>query len=200
MESHDELKELLKEYPKEVILSDGTGVSLRLLRDGDQEALYAMFRRLSPEELWYLNHDVTDPGLMDRWIRDLDPARVLSLVAVLEGRILGNAVLMRKGFGAKSHVGKIRISVDPAFREKRLGTWMLLDLVNMAMAAGLKMLAMRLVEDRDAYIIQGVKKLGFSQEAVLRDYLLGHAGEPHNLVIMTKRLPEPCPMLPGVTL
>jgi GNAT superfamily N-acetyltransferase len=184
-----ENQDLLKGYPKEAILKDGTGVTLRPLRPGDEPLLYALFRRLSEDELWFLNHDVSDPGLIAKWIRDLDPKRVLSVVAVLEGRIVGNAVLMRKSFGAKSHIGKIRITVDPAFREKRLGTWMLLDLINFAMMLGLEMLVMRLVQGRDEAVINGVKKLDFREEAVLRDHVLDRAGHPQNLIVLVKRLP-----------
>ncbi|MCD4716953.1 MAG: hypothetical protein K8R45_09465, partial [Desulfobacterales bacterium] len=68
-------------------------------------------------------------------------------------------------------------------------TWMLLDLVNLAMAIGLKMLVMRLVQDRDSNVINGVRKLGFVEEAVLKDYVLDREENPHNLAIMTKHLP-----------
>jgi ribosomal protein S18 acetylase RimI-like enzyme len=192
MRCQHDFSELLKDYPKEVILKDGTGVTLRPLKDGDENVLFEMFRRLSTDDLWFLNHDVSDPGLIADWINNLDTNRVISIVALLEGRIVGNAVLMMKRHGAKSHIGKVRISVDPGFRDRRLGTWMLLDLVNLSMAMGLQMLVMRLVQDRDASLINGVRKLGFIEEAVLKNYLMGGEGQAHNLVIMTKRLPVEC--------
>jgi len=192
MRCQRDFSELLKDYPKEVILKDGTGVTLRPLKDGDEDALFKMFRRLSVDDLWFLNHDVSDPGMIAEWINNLDPNRVISIVALMEGRIVGNAVLMMKRYGAKSHIGKVRISVDPGFRDRRLGTWMLLDLVNISMAMGLQMLVMRLVQDRDASIINSVRKLDFIEEAVLKNYLIGGGGQTHNLVIMTKRLPVEC--------
>ena len=182
----------LTDYPKEVILKDGTGVTLRPLQVGDENALFEMFGRLPEDDLWFLNHDVSDSGLIVDWIENLDPGRVISLVALLEGRIIANAALMMKRYGAKSHIGKVRISVDPDFRDKRLGTWMLLDLVNLAMAVGLELLVMRLVQDRDASVINAVRKLDFTEEAVLRNYLKGKGGQAHNLMIMTKRLPMAC--------
>jgi ribosomal protein S18 acetylase RimI-like enzyme len=130
--------------------------------------------------------------MIAEWINHLDPSRVISIVALMEGRIVGNAVLMMKRYGAKSHIGKVRISIDPSFRDRRLGTWMLLDLVNLSIEMGLQMLVMRLVQDRDASIIKSVKKLDFTEEAVLRDYLMGGEGQAHNLVIMIKRLPMAC--------
>ncbi len=188
MERQRTLASVLRDYPKEVILKNGTGVTLRPLRDGDQKALFEMFQRFPKEELWFLNHDVNRPELIDGWIQNLGNRRVVSVVALLEGRIIANAVLMRKDYGAKRHIGKVRIAVDPAMREKRLGTWMLLDLINLAVAIGLRILVMRLIEDRDMAVIQGVKKLLFVEQAVLRDHVLDMEDNPHNLVILTKRL------------
>ena len=192
MRGQRDFSKLHKDYPKEVILRDGTGVTLRPLKDGDQNALFEMFSRLSADDLWFLNHDVSEPGLIADWINNLDPSRVISIVALMEGRIVGNAVLMMKCYGAKSHIGKVRISVDPGFRDRRLGTWMLLDLVNISMTMGLQVLVMRLVQDRDASIINSVRKLDFTEEAVLKNYLMGGEGQAHNLVIMIKRLPMAC--------
>ncbi len=189
MAQQRKLQEALTDYPKEVILKDGTGVTLRPLSPGDEGPLHALFARLNDEDLWFLNHDMSDPDLISGWVEQLDPRRVISIVALLEGRIIGNAALMTKKYGAKSHIGKVRITVDPAFRDRRLGTWMLLDLGNLAMAIGLQLLVMRLVQDRDAAIINGVRKLDFQEEAVLEKYVLDREGNPHNLVLMVKRLP-----------
>lgn len=192
MTHHRIPRDLFSDYPKEVILKDGTGVTLRPLRRGDDRALFEMFKRFSEDDLWFLNHDMSDPKLIAQWINDLDLNRVISIIALLEGQIIANAVLMLKLYGAKSHIGKVRVSVDPSYRDKRLGTWMLLDLINLAIAIGLKMLVMRLVQDRDAAVINGIRKLEFAEEAVLKDYLMGREEKPHNLVIMTKRLPREC--------
>lgn len=192
MTPHRIPEDLFRDYPKEVILKDGTGVSLRPLTRGDERALFEMFKRFSEDDLWFLNHDVSDPELIAQWIKDLDLNRVISIVALLEGHVIANAALMLKRYGAKSHIGKVRISVDPGYRDKRLGTWMLLDLMNLSIAIGLEMLVMRLVQDRDAAIINGIRKLDFAEEAILKDYLMGREGKPHNLVIMTKRLPTAC--------
>ena len=179
---------MLEDYPKELILKDGTGVTLRPLRDGDEDLLFQMFSRLSEDDKWFLDHNVADFGLIENWVRNVDPDRAHSIVAVLGGLIIAHATLLRKYYGAKSHIGNIRISVDPSFRGKHLATWMLLDLVNLAMAMGLETLVMQLVEDRDASLIRSVKKLDFTQKAILKDYAKDREGNLHNLVIMVKRL------------
>lgn len=189
MVDYQSVSDVFKDYPKEIILEDGTGVTLRPLMAGDEKPLFKMFKRFSEDDLWFLNHDVSDPKLIESWVRNLDLSRVISIVALLEGSIIANGALMRKSYGAKSHIGKVRISVDPSFREKRLGTWMLLDLITLAMALRLKMIVMRLIQDKDASVISGVKKLDFVEQVVIEDYVLDREGEPHNLVVMIKRLP-----------
>ncbi len=179
---------MLKDYPKEAILKDGTGVTLRPLKKGDEDLLFRMFSRLSEDDRWFLDHDVEDFRLIEGWVKNVVLDKVISMVAVLEGQIIAHATLIRKYPGAKSHTGRIRISVDPSFREKHLATWMLLDLINLAMGMGLETLTMQMVEERDSSLIRSVKKLDFSEEAVLKDYVKDRDGTPCNLVIMVKRL------------
>jgi ribosomal protein S18 acetylase RimI-like enzyme len=147
-----------------------------------------MFNRISEGDRWFLDHDVTDSSLIENRVKDMNQKKVGSIVALLEGRIIALASLIRKYYGSKSHIGKIRISVDPSFREKHLGTWMLLDLINLAMAMELETLALELVKERDPYLINSVKKLAFFEEAVLKDYVRDREGNPCSLVIMVKHL------------
>lgn len=188
MDTAQDPSQMLKDYPKEVILKDGTGVTLRPLQEGDEDLLFKMYGRLSEDDRWFLNHDVAHFELIKTWVKNRDLNRVLSIVAVLEGRIIAHATLIMKYYGAKSHIGKIRISVDPSFREKYLGTWMLLDLINLAMALRLEILVMRLVEGRDSSIMRSIKKLNFSKEATLKDYVQDRNGNHYDLAIMVKRL------------
>ncbi|MFH1480662.1 MAG: GNAT family protein [Pseudomonadota bacterium] len=187
MEAFPDLSKSFKDYPKEVILKDGTGVTLRPLREGDEDLLFEMYAGFPEEDRWFLSHDVADLKLIKTWVKGTDRNGVLSIVAVLGGNIIAHAALVLRYYGAKCHIGKIRTSVDPSFRERYLGTWMLLDLINLAMGLGLKILEMRLVEGKDDSIIKSLKKLGFSKEATLRDYSQGRDGNQYDLAIMVKR-------------
>ena len=189
MKHHRTIEQVLEDYPKELILKDGTGATLRPLREGDEKALRKMYAGFPEDELWFLELDLSHEGVFERWIENLKKTPLVSVVAMVEGRIIGDAVLLMKAHGAETHLGRIRISVAPSYRELRLGTWMLLDLVNAAIALGLEMLEMDLVEDRDAAVIDGVGKIGFEESAVVKDHFRDRQGEPHGLVIMTKALP-----------
>lgn len=179
---------MFEAYPKEIILSDGTGLTLRPLRAGDEEPLYQMFKRFPSSDRWFLEGDVTDFQLIKYWVEKRVMKRAIALVAELEGSIIAHATLAGKTYGAKRHIGKIGVSVDPAFRERNLGTWMLLDLINLAISMELELLVMHLVEERDASVIKCLKKLEFSKEAILKGHVKDQEGNPHGLVIMVKRL------------
>lgn len=178
----------MEEYPKEIILRDGTGVSLRPLRRGDAALLVEMFDRFSEEDRWFIEGKVTDLGWIEHWLKRMDRNKMMSIVAVLEEKIIACGTLNRGSNGPEHHIGKIRVSVVPLFRERNLATWMLLDLINMSMAAEIETLVMPLVEDRDSSLIRSIMKLDFSKEAVLKDYVKDRAGTSHHLALMVKRL------------
>ena len=144
-----------KQYPKEVILKDGTGITIRLTREEDAPKIFEMFQRFSEEDRWFLDDDVSDRKVIDSRVRAINRQRFNSIVAQLGDRIIALGLLKRERHGAQSHIGTIVISVDPQFRENRLGTWVLLDLINLAMEMELEKLMMSLVRDRDALVIRG---------------------------------------------
>lgn len=176
------------DYPKEVILRDGTGVTLRPVEEADARALCRLFDRIPEHDRWFLDEDVRDPQVMENWMSMEERGKGFSIASILEGRILGLATLHRTHFGSKSHIGEIEISVDPEFRERHLATWMLLELINLAMSAELEILAMYLAENRDSALLGSLKRLGFNAEAVLRNFLKDREGNLHNMVIMVKHM------------
>ncbi|MBW1997504.1 MAG: GNAT family N-acetyltransferase [Deltaproteobacteria bacterium] len=176
------------DYPKEIILKNGSGVTLRPLAPGDEKLLFAFFNGLSDDDRWFLDADVRDPRVIEDWVRTGENEKGVSVVAILEGKIIGIANLHRPHSGSKRHIGEVEISVAPGFRKKHLATWMLLDLMNFAMSMGLEILVMYMVEGRDSSLMGSLKRLGFSPEAVFRDYLRDKEGNPYSLVVMVKRL------------
>ena len=184
------LVHVLKDYPKEVILRDGSGVTLRPLTADDGPLLHRMVSRLPEEDRWFLGLGDCVAEIAEKRVRNSEPDRVVSIAAVLEGDMIAAAALVRGRPGAEGHVGRIQISVTPAFRERRLGTWMLLDLVNAAMSMGLERLVMYLVEGRDESVMRGVEKLLFVKEALLKAFVKDSDGEFHDLAVMVKRIPR----------
>ena len=76
----------------------------------------------------------------------------------------------------------------PEFRHKRLGTWMLLNLIRFAMEKGLEELRADFVIGKEDVAIEGAQKLDFFKKAVLEDYVIDPQGKRYDLMIMIKRL------------
>ncbi len=190
METGCPLLYVMKDYPKEVILRDGSGVTLRPIGSEDDHLLCRMLERLSAEDRWFLGVSENVPEFVDRWMAGARKERVFSIAAVLEGSMIAAAALVRNRAGAEGHVGRVLMSVAAPYRERRLGTWMLLDLINAAMSMGLEAVVMRLVQGRDDLIMRGVEKVRFVKEAVLRDFAKDMDGRLYDLAFMVKRLPR----------
>jgi GNAT superfamily N-acetyltransferase len=181
---------LLDAYPKDLVLDDGTRVTVRPLRAGDQAALLAFFRSIPEADRWWLREDVSDPAVIRRWITDLDYDRVLPLVALVDERIVADATLHRRGFGARNQVGELRVVVAPPYRGRGLAYALLADLTEIAAAAGLRRLEAEIVGRAQTGALEAIEQLGFERAAVIPDHLLGPDGSTHDLLILVYPLSE----------
>jgi RimJ/RimL family protein N-acetyltransferase len=178
---------MLEEYPKEAILKDGTRVTLRPLERGDAEQLVAFFQRIPEDDRWYLRHDVSNPTTVRQWALGVDYERVIPIVAIHEGQIIGDVTLHRRRYGSTRHVGEVRIVIDPDYRTKRLGTWMLLDIVQLATGLGLEKLVAEVASNETA-ALKAIRRLDFVREAVIPEFHKDRAGNERDLVVMVKNL------------
>lgn len=181
---------MFDQYPKLLVLKDGTPVLLRPMRPEDERELRAFFERIPERERWFRRENVLDPTVIHKWFENMDYMRVLPMVAIREedGRIIANLSLHRRPWGFLSHIGHIRILVDPAYRGLRLGTWMLLDLVKLAMGMGVEKIVAEFVSGVEDAAMKGVEKLDFFKAAVLERHVKDPEGNYHDLVIMVKNL------------
>ena len=175
-------------YPKEVVLKDGQEAVIRRLQKEDEEKLRAFYAKIPDEDRWYMRYDVLDPSVVRKWFDGIDAATVHSVVAFCGDRIVAHASLHVRGYGSTRHVGRLRIMVLPEFRHKRLGTWMLLDLIQLAMDKGLRDLRSDFVVGIEDTAIDAARKLDFFEKACLKDYIKDPRGNRHDLMIMMKRL------------
>ena len=178
---------MLDEYPKEIVLKDGTSVMLRPLERDDAGALIAFFQRVPIDDRWYLRHDVTDPAVVRSWAAEINYERVIPIIALCEGRIVGDATLHRHRHGSSAHVGEVRLVIDPAVRAKRLGTWMILDILQLATRLGLEKLVAE-IASKETAAIRALRHLDFVREAVIPELHRDAGGNPYDLLIMVKNL------------
>jgi len=130
----------LADYPKTVVLTDGTHVVLRPMTPADREAVAAL-----PDGL---------PSGEGR--RAPFEAVVLACDG---GRVAAVAILER----GTPDAGAISVVLDPGYRNRRLGTWMLLDCVHLAAGLGLARLEAAVRRGDDAYLA-ALRRLDFVED------------------------------------
>lgn len=178
---------MLDEYPKTIILKDGTSVELRPLEAADADQLIEFFQRIPESERWYLRHDVSDPATIRKWSLSVNYERVIPIVALKNGEIIGDATLHRRQYGSSRHIGEVRVVIDPAMRGQRLGTWMVLDLIQLATSLGIEKLVAEIASSESA-ALKAFRHLDFVREGVIPELQKDSAGNPCDLVIMVKNL------------
>jgi len=178
---------LITKYPRSVKLGDGTQITLRPLMKDDEQALVDYFQILPPEDRLCLKEDVTDPKVIQAWIMDLDYDNIFPLVATDNGRIIGDATLHFSPIGWNRHEGEIRLTTDPHYRVKGLGTYMIEELIDIARELGLEQLSAEIppMLDKAFYLFE---KMGFKEVAVLQGFVRDMEGTESDLVLMTKFL------------
>ncbi|MEW6137199.1 MAG: GNAT family protein [Thermodesulfobacteriota bacterium] len=180
---------MLENYPREIVIKSGVPVILRPLVLEDEQRMLEFFQRIPEDERWFLRENVADPEVMYHWIRRLDFESVIPLVAVTaDGTIIANVRIHRRHSDCMTHVAHLRIQVDPAYRHQRLGTWMLLDAIKLAMSMGIEKLVAEFVSGVEEPAMNAARKLDFFEQAVLRDYVKNRRGEYHDLIIMIKTI------------
>ncbi|MEW6671714.1 MAG: GNAT family N-acetyltransferase [Thermodesulfobacteriota bacterium] len=175
-------------YPKEVVLKEGREAVIRPLQRDDEEMLRRFYAGIPERDRWFMRHDVMDPAVIAKWMDDVDTNKVYAIIALAEGRIVGHASLHMREFGSTRHMGRFRLMVLPEFRYKRLGTWLLLDLIQLAMDKGLSEVRADFVVGIEDAAIEAANKFDFFEKAVLKDYVRDEQGNRRDLLIMIKRL------------
>lgn len=163
-------------------LNDGTRVLLRPLLPEDKDALLAFFTHSSEEDRKHMRTDVTDRALVGSWVDNINYHKVLPLVAVANGHIVGDCTLHFRG-GPQRHVADVRIFLEREFRQRGLGTLMLKVLVDLARRIGLQFIEAEVMADQTR-VIKAFESVGFEREVTYPDYYLMPDGEAHDVTVL----------------
>ncbi len=179
----------MEDYPKSVLLKDGLPVELRPLRATDAEGLYAFFCDLPEEDRQFLRDDVTDRAVIDRWTSAIAPERVLAILALRGGRIVGDATLHVEERGWTRHLGEIRCVVARELQNQGLGTQLVAALMKHAIRRGLKKVCVTMMDCQQS--VHGTfERIGFRRSAVLPGHVLDKHGAEHDLIVMTNNIDD----------
>ena len=178
-------------YPMTYLTSDGAQMTIRPMVSEDQDELLAFFRRISEADRFVLKEDVTNPNVIERWASTLDYSRTLPLLAMLDGKIVGDGALHHRRAGARQHVGEVRVVVDPDYRNRGVGRALLHKLIDLAGDKGLKKLMFEIVAETEEAARHTAQVLGFVPVASLPGQIQDASGDPHDLIIMERQLLDP---------
>jgi len=175
----------LNKYQKEVLLKDATKVFLRPMVAEDIDPLNEFFKAVPKDELRYLREDVTNISVVRGWADTLDYKRVLPVLALKDGKIIGDATLHRRTFGWKWHVGMVRAFIHKDFRRVGLGHLMIEEIVDIARELGLEKLITEL-PDINIPAINAFRKAGFERAAVIPNLVKDRENRPVDVVVMIR--------------
>ena len=176
----------LEHYRKVKMLPDGSRLLLRPLAKTDKQALVDLFARASDKDLRYFRDDAADAAVVEKWVDNLNLRRVYPLVAVIDGRIVGDATLHFRERHHR-HLAWMRIFLDRAYRRQGIGTLMLRSLVEIARTAKLQQLYIEVVSTQND-VIKALLGQGFQQQVTLNDYFMTGDGEVLDMSILALRL------------
>jgi len=174
-------------YARELKLSDGRRVSLRLMEAADKQRVLSFARSLPPDDLLFLRTDITEPALVDEWIGNLEKGATVTVLADIDGELAGYASLQLEQARWTRRVGEIRVQVGVAYRGAGLGRQLAAQIFRLGQIRGLKKMAAMMTPDQ-AGARAAFEKIGFSVEALLQDWVVDRKGRPRDLLIMSHDL------------
>jgi GNAT superfamily N-acetyltransferase len=185
----------LHRYPKTI-----TGpLTLRPMNASDEDALVSFFKGIPVDERQLFREDVTQLSVIQGWIRHLDYGRILPLLAFQGPRIVADATLHLDQGGWSRHLGRVRLTLDPAFRRQGLGHVLIQEFIDLAKPLGLAILEAEIldVQKRAALLFED---LGFQHIATLPQHAIDLAGRVHDMQLYSQTLRMPESLAPEASL
>lgn len=173
----------LQKYPKDIQLKDGSKARLRPLRKDDEKNFHGFFQAVPEAERMFIKHRVTEPEAIRDWCQNIDLGRNLPLLALMDGKIAGDATLHQQLGGWKRHIGRVSVLVLPQYRGRGLARALVSEIVNFARNVGLEKVEAEFIGDQEA-AIKMFALLGFSNLVRLEDYVRDMQAISHDYILM----------------
>ncbi len=159
-------------------------MDIRPIEAGDSPALSSFFERIPESDRTFLKEDVGDPRVLAEWVQP-DMGRT---IAVEDDQVLG-ALAVVPLVGWSSHVGEVRLVVDPDQRGRGIGRRLARQAVLEAVDMGLGKLVVEVIADQGALIAM-FRGLGFEPEALLTDHVRDRSGQTRDLIVLANSVDE----------
>ncbi|HTQ50404.1 MAG TPA: GNAT family N-acetyltransferase [Candidatus Acidoferrales bacterium] len=173
----------VQKFPKVVVLKDGKKATMRPLRRDDEKDFHKLFQDIAEPERMFIKHRVMDLEVIRDWCRNIDYGRNLPVLALIGGRIIGDATLHQQLGGWRRHIGRVSVLVHPDFRGRGLARALVSEIIEIARNAGLERVEAEFIGEQEA-AIKMFAMLGFSQLLRLEDYVKDMQAVTHDYVLM----------------
>ena len=182
------MSNVISRYPRTVIF-DGVDIELRMMTPADEGAVLKFARELPVHDLLFLRRNITEPKVLNAWVKELEAGTISSLVAMQGELLLGCSAVVRDEHSWSPHVGELRVLLSPESRQKGLGRTLIQESFIVALSQGLEKLTAQMTADQQAAIAV-FEDLGFRAEALLRDQVRDDNGVKHDIVILSHDVAE----------
>jgi ribosomal protein S18 acetylase RimI-like enzyme len=159
-------------------------MEIRELAATDREAVERFVARVPEGDRTFFKEDVEAPGVVDAWTQP-GTARA---VAVDDGEVIGYVAVVPL-HGWSSHVGEVRVIVDPDRRGRGIGRALARRAVIDAIELDLRKMVVEVVADQEPTIAM-FRSLGFDPEALLTDHVRDQSGALRDLMILAHSAEE----------
>jgi ribosomal protein S18 acetylase RimI-like enzyme len=159
-------------------------MEIRAVETGDADEMTRFFERIPESDRTFLKEDVADPRVLADWVQ---PGAGRT-IAFDQGEVVGALAVVRL-VGWSSHVGEVRLVVDPEHRGRGIGRQLARQAVRDAVDMGLKKLVVEVIADQ-APLIAMFRGLGFEPEALLTDHVRDRSGQMRDLIVLANSVDE----------
>jgi L-amino acid N-acyltransferase YncA len=173
------------EFPMRFSLKS-RNVTLRPLTIADRQSLITFARSLPADDLLFLERDITQDAEVDWWLGQAAAGTLFTIVAWEQDAVIGYATFDRGSVRWTRHVAELRVVVGPTARGMGLGRLLLELVFEVALAEGVKKVVARMTPTQAAALTL-FKRLGFEDEAVLREHAVSANGATHDLLVLSFR-------------
>jgi putative acetyltransferase len=173
----------LQKFPKKIVLKDKFQSTLRPLRKDDEKKFHEFFLAVPEQERMFIKHRVTEPEVIRDWCQNIDLGRNFPLLAIADGKIVGDATLHQQLGGWKRHIGRVSVLVLPHYRGRGLARAMITEIVQLSRNLGLERLEAEFIGEQEA-AVKMFALLGFSNLLRFEDYVKDMQAVSHDYVLM----------------
>jgi len=175
--------------PHKIFLTDDTEVYIRFFTEADSELLFDFYRNLPDEDRLTLKDDVTNRKIFRELVDRIHKGIATMILALHEGKIVGEATLHRNLHGWTKHVGELRAVIMREYSGLGLTRALLKAEIEVANAKGLDKVVFRILDNqKDSK--KALEEVGFVQEAVLVRHAIDLHGTLHDIIIMSNFVAE----------